>query len=215
MTDGGVPGDLLAALLADHLGGGPLHEVLSGHRITGGGTMSRGSMRSLFGTVDVLKSGGLAYEDGAWRTGVRPRLSSLAFPGGSPVPAVRFPLVEVVTVPRHVRVAHVQGFAEAALAELFSDALPEEVIAAMPEGPDGDARSGERWTIVVEAATQDGRRAGALAEGPDTYGTTAVMAAEGTLALSGTPGVRAPAEVLKPAAFLDALAPDGITWKIL
>ncbi|MFI0356808.1 saccharopine dehydrogenase NADP-binding domain-containing protein [Actinomadura sp. 9N407] len=214
MTDGGVPGDLLARLLSEHLGGGPLHEVLAGHRVSGGGGMSRGSMRSLFGTVDVLKSGGLAYEDGEWRADVQPRLSSLTFPGDSPVPAVRFALNEVVTIPHHLEVAHVQGFVEAELAALFSDAIPEETIAAQPEGPDGDTRRGERWTIVVQATTPDGHRAGAWAEGPDTYGTTAVMAAEGTLRLSGPPGVRAPAEVLRPAAFLDALAPYGITWKV-
>ncbi|TDC73088.1 saccharopine dehydrogenase NADP-binding domain-containing protein [Actinomadura sp. 7K507] len=213
MTDGGVPGDLLARVLADRLGGGPLHEVLTGHSVTGGGGMSRGSMRSLLGTVDVVKSGGLAYEDGEWRTDARPRLASLAFPGRGPVPVSRFALPEVVSVPRHIRAGHVQGFVEADLAARFSGAVPDDAVDAFPEGPDADARQRQRWAVVVTATTPDGRRATGSAEGPDTYGTTAAIAAEGAFRLAGTPGVRAPAEVLPPAAFLDALAPHGITWR--
>ncbi|WP_165959198.1 saccharopine dehydrogenase NADP-binding domain-containing protein [Actinomadura sp. KC345] len=214
MTDGGVPGDLLARVLADHLGGGPLHEVLTGHSVTGGAGMSRGSMRSLLGTADVVRSGGLAYEGGEWRTEARPRLTSLTFPGRGPVPMSRFALPEVVSVPRHIEVQHVQGFVEADLAAQFSGAVPEEAVDAFPENPDAEARRGQRWAVLVRAGTPDGRRATAFAEGSDTYGTTAAIAAEGTLRLSGPPGVRAPAEVLDPAAFLNALAPTGTTWKI-
>lgn len=214
MTDSGVPGDLLARLLADRLGGGPLHEIMAGHRVTGGG-MSRGSIRSLLGTVDAVRSGGLAHEDGQWRGDVRPRRTALAFPGdASPEPVARFALHEVTTVPRHTRVAHVQGFVEAALAEQFSGTDPAGDLSALPEGPDAETRRLQRWAIAVEATTPDGRRATAHAEGPDTYGTTAVIAATGTLRLTGAPGVRAPAEVLRPAAFLDALAPNGVTWTI-
>jgi short subunit dehydrogenase-like uncharacterized protein len=213
MTDSGVPGDLLARLLADRLGGGSLLDVLSAHRITGSPGISRGSMLSLFGTVDILKTGGLAYETGAWRTDVSPRLSSMAFPGEDPSPVTRFALQEPISVPRHVQVGHVQGFVETELAQRFSGAIPDDAIRAMPEGPSDDARRGQRWAIVVEAATVDGRRARASAEGPDTYGTTAVIAAEGTLQMAGAPGCRAPAEILRAADFLDSLAAYGITWK--
>ncbi|MEU8341087.1 saccharopine dehydrogenase NADP-binding domain-containing protein [Spirillospora sp. NPDC048832] len=211
MTDGGVPGDLLARALADHLGGGPLCEVLTGHSATGGGGMSRGSLRSLLGTADVVKSGGLAYEAGEWRADAAPRLADLEFPGLGAVPMARFALPEVVTIPRHVEVEHVQGFVEADLAARFSGAVAEEAVNALPEGPDADARRGQRWAVVVVATTPDGRRATGVAEGFDTYGTTAAVAAEGVLRLDGPAGVRAPSEVL-PATFLDDLR--GVTWTI-
>jgi short subunit dehydrogenase-like uncharacterized protein len=214
MTDSGVPGDLLAAILAEHLGGGPLHEVLTAHRITGSLGMSRGSMRSLFGTVDVLESGGFAYEDGEWRNDVRPRVTSMTFPGGASSPVIRFALQEPISVPRHLKVAHVQGFVDEELAQQFSGTIPAGTIDGLPEGPSDDDRREQRWTVVVVASTPDGRRGRASAEGPDTYGTTAVIAAEGTLRMAGNAGARAPAEVLSPRAFLDALAPYGITWRI-
>ncbi|XVQ16077.1 saccharopine dehydrogenase NADP-binding domain-containing protein [Spirillospora sp. CA-255316] len=214
MTDGGVPGDLLARILAERLGGGPLEEVLSGHLITGGGGMSRGSLRSLSGTADVLRSGGLAYEKGEWRRDVEPRLTTMDFPGKPGTPVIRFALQEVVTVPRHLEVARVQGFAEAALAEMFSAAISEEAIAALPEGPSDEERRGDHWTIAVEAVARDGRRARGSVQGPDTYGTTGVIAALGTLRMNGPAGARTPAEVLDPAGFLDALAPYGITWAV-
>jgi short subunit dehydrogenase-like uncharacterized protein len=215
MTDSGVPGDLLAHLLAENLGSGPLEEVLAVHRTSiDDEPMSRGSMRSLFGIADVLKSGGLAFENGEWRGGVRPRLTSAAFPGESPAPVVPLALQEVISVPRHVQVAHVQGFAEAVLADALSSAIPEEAIGSMPEGPSDAARSRDRWAILVEASTPDGRRARAVAQGPDSYGTTAVIAVEGVLRLGGPAGARAPSEALPPAGFLDALAPYGVTWDI-
>ncbi|MEN3320918.1 MAG: hypothetical protein V7643_4320 [Mycobacterium sp.] len=214
MTDSGVPGDLLAHVLADHLGAGPLAEVLAGHRITGSPAMSRGSMRSLFGTFDVLKSGGLAYQNGEWRDDVVPRATSMMFLGDVPSPVTRFAVSEPISVPRHLQVDYVQGFAETALAEQFSGTIPGEVIDDMPEGPSDNDRRDQRWTIVVEASTPDGRRARASAEGPDTYGTTAVIAAEGTLRMAGPSGARTPAEVLPPAGFLEALAPYGVTWRI-
>jgi short subunit dehydrogenase-like uncharacterized protein len=132
----------------------------------------------------------------------------------SPSPVTRFAIQEPISVPRHVRVTRVQGFVETALAEQFSTAIPDEALSALPEGPSEDARGGQRWAIVVEAATPDGRRTRAIAQGPDTYGTTAAIAAEGTLRLAGPAGCRAPAEVLPAADFLDILAPYGVTWKI-
>ncbi|MFG2019455.1 saccharopine dehydrogenase NADP-binding domain-containing protein [Actinomadura geliboluensis] len=215
MTDGGVPGDLLARLLADQLGGGPLDEVLTGHSAVGGGGMSRGSMRSLLGTADVVKSGGLAYEGGDWRADAPPRLAELEFPGQGAVAMSRFALPEIASIPRHVRVENVQGFVEADLAARFSGAtVPEEAVNAFPEGPDAVARQAQRWTVVVVATTPDGRRATGIAQGFDTDGTTAAIAAEGTLRLDGPAGVRAPAEVLSAASFLDALATHGVTWRI-
>jgi short subunit dehydrogenase-like uncharacterized protein len=216
MTDGGVPGDLLAHLLAERIG--PLQEITTAHKIVGGGGMSRGSLRSLLETVEVLKSGGLSYEDGEWLTDTPTRRTSIVFPGDSePIPVVKFALQEVITVPRHVRVRHVQGLAEAGLSTRLSTPFTTEVIDSLPEGPAEDNRRTQRFTIVVDAVGEDGRHARGLAEGPDTYGTTAVIAAEGTrrLIVDGAPaGVLAPAQAFDPADFLDSLAPHGTTWSV-
>ena len=56
-----------------------------------------------------------------------------------------------------------------------------------------------------------------MVRGPDTYGTTALIAVEGArrLAAGGAePGVLAPAEAFDPAGFLDFLTLHGIDWSI-
>jgi short subunit dehydrogenase-like uncharacterized protein len=65
---------------------------------------------------------------------------------------------------------------------------------------------------VVDA---DGARA--VVEGPDPYGTTAVIAVEAAVRLArdgAEPGVLAPAQAYDPATFLDALAPAGVRWTL-
>jgi short subunit dehydrogenase-like uncharacterized protein len=100
---------------------------------------------------------------------------------------------------------------------LFSAPITAELIHTLPEGPGPQDRAARRWTIVVDAVAADGRRARGVIQGPDTYGTTAVIAVEGArrLATDGAPGgVLAAAQAFGPAGFLDALAPHGITWSI-
>ncbi|MEU6430474.1 saccharopine dehydrogenase NADP-binding domain-containing protein [Microbispora sp. NPDC046973] len=215
-NDACVPGDLIAALLAERLG--PLEEITSVHLITGGGGPSRGSLRSLIESIDIIKAGGLVYDDGDWRAGLPARKTSIILPGSAQaVPVARFPLSEVVTIPRHVRVRHVEGLAEAALAARLSVPIDPSIIAGLPEGPDEQARATQRFTYLIDAVALDGRRARGVVEGPDTYGTTAVIAVESVRRLvagSAKPGVLAPAQAYDPAAFLRSLLPHNVHWTI-
>ncbi|MDN3355220.1 saccharopine dehydrogenase NADP-binding domain-containing protein [Actinomadura sp. DC4] len=215
-TDGGVPGDLIAHLLADRLG--PLEEIVTAHLIAGSGRLSRGSLRSLLETAETLWSGGLGYEDGAWHPTAAARRTTMRFPGGSSeVPVVRFALQEVVTVPRHVDVRRVEGVADAALAARFAIPIDPAAIESLPEGPAAESREAQEFTIVIDAVARDGRSARGVVRGRDTYGTTARVAVEAAsrLAADGAkPGVLAPSQAFDPAAFLDALAPYGLTWDL-
>jgi len=214
-TDGGVPGDLIAHLLAERVE--PVEEITTAHRIVGGG-MSRGSLRSLAEIADTIEGGGLGYEDGDWRSGTPGRRTSMRFPGSAEdVPVEKFPLQEVITVPRHVRVRRVEGVADSALLSRFTSAVDPALIDRMPEGPPEESRRTQEFTIVVDAVGHDGRSARGVVTGPDTYGTTAVIAVEAARRLatgSAEPGVLAPAQAFDPTDFLDFLAPHGIAWNI-
>jgi short subunit dehydrogenase-like uncharacterized protein len=214
-NDGCAPIDLLAQLLARRLG--PLEEIITAHLIDAVG-MSRGSLRSILGVLETIRTGGLVYDDGGWRAGMPPRRASVRPPGAAePVAVMPFPMTEVVTIPRHVAVRHVAGYGESALGAQLSAPPPAEMIDGLPEGPDERARRAQRFTYLVDALALDGRRALGVVRGADTYGTTAVVAAEAAVRLAtdgAKPGVLAPAQAFDPTAFLAALAPRGVTWTI-
>lgn len=89
-NDACVPGDLIAGLLAERLG--PLEEIAGTHVITGGGGPSRGSLRSVIESMDIIKAGGLVYDDGDWHVGLPARHTSIVLPGGSAaIPVAKFP----------------------------------------------------------------------------------------------------------------------------
>ncbi|OLT27897.1 saccharopine dehydrogenase [Actinomadura sp. CNU-125] len=215
-NDACVPGDMVAALLAERLG--PLEEITSVHLISGGGGPSRGSLRSVIESIDIIKAGGLVYDGGDWRPAPSTRQSSIVLPGGGEaVPMAPFPLSEVVTIPRHVRVGRVRGLAEAELTARLSAPLDPAVIEGLPEGPTERARATQRFTYLIDAVAPDGRRARGIVEGPDTYGTTAVIAVEGARRLitdPAEPGVLAPAQAYPPADFLDSLLPGDVRWSV-
>lgn len=124
---------------------------------------------------------------------------------------------EVITVPRHVRVRRVEGVADSALLARLTSTVDPALIDRMPEGPPEERRRAQEFTIVVDAVGRDGRSARGVVTGPDTYGTTAVIAVEAARRLatgSAEPGVLAPAQAFDPTDFLDFLAPHGITWNI-
>src|SRR6266542_2349006 len=193
-TDGAVPSDLIAHILAKLIE--PVAEITTAHTIDGGGP-SLGSLRSVLETVETFKDGGLVWEDGDWRAGTPARRTAITFPGHSEAtPVVKFRLPEVVMIPRHVRAG---------------------VIDSLPDGPAEDSRLAQRFTIVVEATGVDGDRARGVVYGRDTYGTTAVIAVEAAHRLvtdPARPGVLAAAEGYDPAEFLDFLAPHGVRWTI-
>ncbi|MEV0246620.1 saccharopine dehydrogenase NADP-binding domain-containing protein [Nocardia sp. NPDC050712] len=215
-TDGGIPGDLLAHLLGDHLG--PLAELTSVHRFGGETAMSRGSLRSMLGIAEAMTDGGVAYVDKAWRSGPFAPLAPVPLPGApEPVALAPFPLQEPISVPRHLAVRTVRGAVEESTRALFATPLTDETIATLPVGPDAGQRGAGTWTIVLDAVAEDGRRARGVVSGPDTYGTTAwtAVAAAQRLARGTAPaGVLAPAQAFDPADFLSALAPFGVRWAI-
>jgi len=214
-TDGALTGDLIAHLVAELVE--PPVEITITHTIVGGGP-SRGSLRSVLATAEVFGDGGLIWQDGDWRTGTPALRTAIAFPGHrDATPVVKFPLPEVVTIPRHVRAGRVEGLAEADLGARLATPITAEAIGRMPEGPAPDSRRGQRFCVVVDAVGLDGGRVRGVVSGRDTYGTTAVIAVEAARRLAVEParvGVLAPAEAFDPAAFLDLLAPHGISWTV-
>lgn len=215
-TDACVPMDLLAHLLAARIG--PLDELAGVHVIAGGGGPSRGSLRSILATIESVRAGGLAYHEGDWRPDIPARHRTITLPGEpEPTPVVRFPLPEVVTVPRHVAVRHMEGLAEAELTERLNTPVPAEVVDGLPEGPTEESRRGQRFTYVLDARGADGRRARGVVQGPDTYGTTAAIAVESVRRLVAEPagaGVLAPAQAFDALDFLDHLSRYGVRWSI-
>ena len=215
-NDGCLPGDLIAHLIAEQLS--PIDEITVSHVIVGGGGPSRGSLRSALHTADILATGGLSYDAGEWHTGLPARHTAVLLPGASePTPMAKLPLAEVITIPRHVSVGHVESLVEASLSARLSTPISPKIIETVPEGPTEQERRTQRFTYVVDAASADGRTARGLLHGVDTYGTTAVIAVEAARRLvadGAKPGVLAPAQAFDPRSFLDFLVPHGLQWSI-
>lgn len=215
-TDGCVPLDLLASLVAARLG--TVEEMRTVHLIGPGGGMSRGTLRSLAATIETVRAGGLVYDGGRWRPGRPGRRGEVRLPGRGGVRTVPgFAVPEVVTIPRHVRLRRLEGLAEAAVGEGPAGVPSPELIAGMPEGPGERDRRAQRFTYLAEAAGAGGRRMRGVVEGSDTYGLTAVIAVEAARRLVAGPvgaGVLAPAQAFDPVAFLDVLGAYGVRWWI-
>jgi short subunit dehydrogenase-like uncharacterized protein len=84
----------------------------------------------------------------------------------------------------------------------------------LPDGPDAHARRRQRFRYTVDVALAEGARRTAVVEGPDTYGSTAVITVESARRLvdDGVPGgVLAPAEAFDPAEPLAFLSGHGVT----
>jgi short subunit dehydrogenase-like uncharacterized protein len=215
-TDGCVPADLIAHLLAEHID--PIAEITTIHLVNGGGGPSRGSLRSVLDSLDVIKAGGLTYQDGDWEPSIAPTRTSFTPPGHKDATALApFPLTEVITIPRHVPVRRVQGLVEAEIGARLSAPIPPELIQNLPEGPSQEARDSQSFTYIIEAVGTDGETARGIIRGTDTYGTTAALAAETALRLVTDPtksGVLTAAQAFDPADFLNGLAPYGLSWTV-
>jgi short subunit dehydrogenase-like uncharacterized protein len=78
-------------------------------------------------------------------------------------------------------------------------------------------RRDQQFTYLIDAVSTGGHRTRGTIRGTDTYGTTAVIAAESALCLTAEParpGVLAPAQAYDPAEFLNSLTAHGIHWTI-
>jgi short subunit dehydrogenase-like uncharacterized protein len=215
-NDGCLPGDMIAHLIADQVP--PIDEITISHVIVGGGGASRGSLRSALQTIEALRTGGLTYDHGEWHTDRPARHTSVILPDSSePTEMAKLPLAEVVTIPRHVAVDHVESLVEASLSARLSTPLSPTILDTLPEGPTEDARLTQRFTYIIDATTADGHTVRGLVRGTDTYGTTAAIAVEAARRLvadGAQPGVLAPAQAFAPDDFLNFLASHGLDWSI-
>ncbi|MTK32480.1 saccharopine dehydrogenase, partial [Nocardia seriolae] len=211
VTDDGVPGDLIAALVAARLTA-PITEVRVAD-LRRPGAASRGTARSMAAIV-VLDP--VEYRGGDWQS-VRGSASPVHEPGESePVPVTALALPGVYTIPRHLDTPAVRGLIRAEMGEIFAG-LSGEVAETIPEIPDPATLAGSRWCMLAEATDAEGHRARGWVTGFDPYTSTAIIAVEAArrLIADGAPaGTLAPAQAFDPAAFLDHLRTAAITWQV-
>ena len=209
-TDDGVPGDLIAGLVAKSLA--EVDTLRMHHGVFNAG-ISRGSMLS-FGYIAASMP--LAWHDGEWReidTGTR---ESVAFPRDGEQPSWSIPGPELISIQRHVGARNIEATMNIDLVTAVSS-LTDEVIAAAPAGPSDDERRASRFTILAEARAQDGTTARGYVSGNDVYRSTALIAVEAAVRLgvrNAPVGTVPPSLAFEPVEFLDALKPFGISWKV-
>ncbi|MFD7657835.1 saccharopine dehydrogenase NADP-binding domain-containing protein [Actinosynnema sp. NPDC059797] len=211
-TDDGVPGDLVAHLVAREL---DRVDVLTVADLrSASGSASRGTARSMAAAGALLTDGALHYERGEWRTGLEvdgtgladfglsgsvpapagfgltgpdPAPTGLGLVGSDPAPAgfglVGFGLPGAITVPRHVAARRVQGVVPEDVAGAFTS-LTSEVAEALSPVVDLEERRADEWRMAVFATSPGGHRAQGAVWGTDPYGTTARVAAEMALHLA-------------------------------
>lgn len=202
-TDDGVPGDLIAHLVARELARVDVLTVADLRSPTG--AASRGTGRSMAAAGRLLSDGALQYDRGEWHPG--------AAVEGVADGMVGFGLPGTITVPRHVAARRVQGVVRPELAEAFAS-LTAEVAEGLAPVVGEEERQADTWRMAVSATDPGGGRARGEVWGTDAYGTTAVVAAELALHLAAggaRPGVLAPAQAVPAADFLDRL---GLRWEV-
>ena len=190
-----------------------------------GTASSTGTRRT---SVGILGRRAWRLEDGHWRRGpLGARRRAVTLASGRALHAITFGTGEVVTVPRHLEVETVRGWlvvgrVAARLAPFLAPALPVAVpllrpviegLAARADDPTADDRAASRFTIRVELEGADGATRAAEVRGRDPYGITAAIAIAGArrARTPGAPrGVLAPAQLVEPGPFLDALASRGV-----
>lgn len=230
-----LPGDLISALVSR--GVEPLEELVLAYAARGFAA-TRGTLHS---GLEMLRSGGLEYRDGALRPlGWRPRRVHFTFP--EPIGRLAmlpYPGGEILTVPRHTRTRNVVALINAGVAappgmpdELVSltqpalvlalrtpaKALADLAIERLSEGPSEEQRKGARFTIVAIARGEDGRVGRGQVSGGDVYGLTAVTAVHSASLLADPDydraGALSPASAFEPVEFLNYLGDHGVTFEL-
>ena len=209
-TDDGVPGDLIAGIVAGRLAA---VETLRMHHGVFNGGLSRGSMLS-FG--HIAASLPLAWQDGEWRETDAGSREPVDFPREGAKPSWAIPGPELIPIQRHLAARTIEATMNIDLVAGVS-ALTDEVIATAPAGPSEDERRASRFTIIAAARAPDGTTARGHVSGSDPYGATALVAVEAAVRLgarSAPVGAVPPSLAFEPAEFLDALKPFGISWQV-
>ena len=228
-----TPGDMLAARTAEGLGrlrGMTIAYSIRGFEPTHGTALS---------ALEMLKGGDVEYQGGEHRRAPR-HVGAGSFPFPSPIGerrVGRYPAGETITVPRHVDVdsmrvvIDLRSLLGVSLGPLSAPAMTaggllmatpargavSKLIERLPEGPSERGREAVRYTIVCDVEHEGGTRRGIL-RGPDIYGTTAVILAEGATRMADPGyelnGALAPAQAFDPASFLACLEPFGVAVEI-
>jgi short subunit dehydrogenase-like uncharacterized protein len=223
-------GDCLARIAVEATPGAETVEVVN--RVEGFGT-SRGTKKS---ALDALLRPALAVVNGRRREEPAFAVRTTArFPDDdTPRTALSFGGGEVLSAPtfaasvRNVRTYLAVPPAAAAVLPTLSGVagtllggrlrgLLERRIDAMAAGP-GDERRDQAWWVMARVRAPGGAGVRATASGYDSYGITAVIAALGARWLlegrAKRAGVLTTAQAFDPRAFLDALAPSGVSWRL-
>lgn len=213
-----VPGDLGIAVAAEELGA-TVEDANVVYAISGA-EPTRGTAMSAVGII----------------ADARPQLGRLVVAGESgPVPAVRLPWGEELTIPMHQPQARVTtGVAAPEWVTQVTKALaPLSVVAApltraarplltrwaerLPEGPSDESRS-SATAVTYSVVRGGGGEARVAVRVRDLYGITARLLVAAAQQVSGT-GALATAEALEPRAFLDAVAYEdeggSLSWSVL
>jgi len=187
----------------------------------------------------MVKAPYLTFEDGAfinqprkWRAqpvdlpGVGTRYHAVAFPGGDTVLLPRdYPALEKCTSDLLLPEKEARGFAAFDyLRPMLSSLTPGFVIRRaagylqkkLPHPSDIERAEG-LWHVIVEGS-HDTAKATALIQGNDVYGISGDCAALGASWLrqnkARTAGVTTTGRAFDARAFLEALAPQGVTWSL-
>jgi short subunit dehydrogenase-like uncharacterized protein len=170
-------------------------------RVTGG--MSRGSLIS---ATENITAETLALIDGHLQS-VPPGATRLFDFGAGPVEAFQLTLPDLITIGRATGAADVETFVH-----LAGDGFPQGDLAALPDGPDAQARATSRYQAAVEINGEDGDVARAILDTVNGYSFTALAAAEAARrVLTGEtrPGFQTPAGLFGPD-FAQAIADTTI-----
>lgn len=209
-TDDGVPGDLIAGLVAARLS--EVESIRVNHGLFDAG-LSRGTMMAFREMAAVPP---LAWQDGEWHETDSGAREPADFPVDGEQPSWALPGPEVISIQHHVTAKSIDATMNADLAA-GAASLTDEVIASAPFGPSEDERRATRFTMLAEARAPDGTTERGYVSGSDAYGSTAFIAVEAAVRLgerAAPVGAVPPSLAFDAAEFLDALKFHGITWQV-
>ena len=227
-----VPADLLAALAVGD--GAAPEEIVVAYRITNW----RPNVATLAARLEGMRREWFDW-DGELRAHRRwPETTWFDFP--EPVGRRRvgiYPTPDVFTIPRHTGARRVRTYlttstltqepagrflpvvanTAARLMRTRARPLVERMFAASWKWEREKEQDPTKFDVVVKGSGPDGERRASL-RGRGIYDLTAPIVADATLRLLADgpphPGALAPAELLEPRSFLDALAPHGLSYEL-